>query len=147
MRVFWINTTNDCNLNCLYCYQKEKGNEHLDLNQIDLIINEIKGFSDQEIHINFFGGEPLINFPVIEKIVQELSKLRTKKIIYSMTTNLTILNKKIIDFIIKNNFRISVSIDGDETSYNSGRFKEGSKVNYHNIVLNNLKKFTDLNYP
>jgi len=146
MKLFWINTTEDCNLNCVYCYQKEKQNKYLDLNKINKIVNMINTY-EENIVINFFGGEPLLNFSVIEKTITEIKKRKMNNVAFSITTNLSILTSRAFHFLTKNNVSISISLDGCEESYTSGRFSKKVKVNYFKVVMKNLNKFIEIKYP
>lgn len=69
------------------------------------------------ISIGFYGGEPLLNFKLIKNVVEYTKSLSTPflKFQYLMTTNGILLDKH-IDYIIKNNFYIMISLDGDRKS-------------------------------
>ena len=60
--------------------------------------------------INFYGGEPLLEFEKIKKIVN-LVKTINPAISFSMTTSGSLLNEKTCDFLISNNFKLAVSLD------------------------------------
>jgi uncharacterized protein len=124
-------TTKNCNLNCKYCYEhnnKENGNmgsyiEDKTLNKIkDSILN-----SNEDIHlIQFHGGEPLLNFKLIKRFVQEIEKIKGNSIVsYGLTTNGTIWNDEINTFFTKykESFsgNISISIDGNFKNHNKNR--------------------------
>lgn len=124
-------TTKNCNLNCKYCYEhdnKENGNmssyiEDKTLNNIKKSISN----SNEDMHlVQFHGGEPLLNFKLIQKFVEEIEKIKGNSTIqYGLTTNGTIWNTQMDEFF-KNHRKsfsgyISISIDGDIQTHNKNR--------------------------
>lgn len=98
----WVTTS--CNFSCKYCYEGEK-KKSFDLskptlnNLITHIIQEIKDV-DEEIIIEFHGGEPLLNFPLIEYTVNKINCIFPKnKKRYGITTNAYYLDEKKADFL------------------------------------------------
>jgi len=124
--------TEKCNLNCVYCTYGElyTGNEERQRSKRSLrkedaiklleylypVWNERdqSGVS-QQIKIGFYGGEPLMNFPLIEKVVLWAKKNTTSqlKFRFQMTTNGLHLGRY-IEFLVKNDFIINISFDGNE---------------------------------
>lgn len=126
-----------CNLKCIYCYG-EHGTygasscpamtEERALLTVDWLIEKSGNFKYLNIH--FFGGEPFINFPLIKKIV-EYSQRRGnesgKIFIYTVTTNGTLLDDEIINFLHKHSFKVLVSFDGDKETQDRQRpFPDGT---------------------
>lgn len=143
-----LNLSDDCNLNCIYCYAKKYFN-NLNITQktIDKLISKFF-LSDKIYSVNkivFFGGEPLLNVTALEYFLAEIEKLfKLKKIpnipIYSVITNGTIYNDKISRLLKDNNIGVIVSIDGPKDLQNFQRpFKNSNKSSF-NIVSNNIKK-------
>ena len=146
--------TEKCNLNCKYCGLSEqlyqtydvRKNRDLPFKKAQLIIDHLLNLwrdnpvSDTSLRfaVSFYGGEPLINFPLIKKIIDyvEQSDVIGRKIHYSMTTNAMLLHKH-IDFLAKKNFNLLVSLDGDEQSQ-SYRVDYSGK-NSFNQVFSNVK--------
>ena len=61
------------------------------------------------------GGEPLVNFPAIQQIIEEAKLLNKNKkldLMFNMTTNATLIHKY-IDFIVENNIELLISFDGN----------------------------------
>ena len=122
--------TDACNLRCKYCgyadfYQgyDERINKMLPFKKVQLIIDYlhdlwrksyVKGTSFP-ISISFYGGEPLLNVPLIKQIISYLESLDFvgKKYFYNMTTNAMLLDKY-MDFIVEKDIRLLISLDGDE---------------------------------
>ncbi len=124
-----------CNLSCVYCYgidgeygSKGKMNEEVAFKGVDYLLKQ--SGTVKNISITFFGGEPLLNFPIIKKVVsyskKEAQKAK-KNISFSITTNGTKFNDEINSYLNDNNFGVLVSFDGDEEIQNKNRpYKNGS---------------------
>ncbi len=110
--------TENCNLRCDYCFVKDKDsfnsmNDETALKSIDFLIKESKW--EKSLSILFFGGEPLLKFDLIKKVVgYSLENVRkaNKKINFSMTTNGTLFDKEKAIFCKEHNIRYMLSIDG-----------------------------------
>jgi sulfatase maturation enzyme AslB (radical SAM superfamily) len=65
--------THDCNLSCVYCYQKHRKGERMDFEtarrSIDWIFTHVPDYADA-VEISFIGGEPLLEFPLIKEVTQ-----------------------------------------------------------------------------
>ncbi len=148
-------TTNQCNLNCSYCFEK--------VNQIDKSLKlDIKTFKDgihfflsnfmhsSIINIGFFGGEPLLNFPFVKEAVDFLEEVERNdkcQFTYSITTNGTLLNsKEIVDFLVSNNFSVTVSIDGNQKEHDKNRVFLNGAGSYQKIIQNvkELSKYVEI---
>ncbi len=120
-----INLTNQCNLSCQYCY--EFGEDKVATPDgkpkfmdwptaqasVDHLFNESAG--RKAIHITFFGGETLMNFPLLKKVVEYAQKKAGEEgryVDFSLTTNATLLTDAIIEFLSSNSIGVTVSIDG-----------------------------------
>jgi len=93
--------------------------------------------------VGFFGGEPLMKWQLIKDIVAYTNKKAKRyKFVpnYVLSTNGTIINNKILDFLKQNNFRISFSLDGDVENHNMNRKCIDGK-NRFNDILDNLEKY------
>ena len=120
-----LNLTNQCNLSCKYCYEygedkvatpdgKPKFMSPETANQsVDYFFQESAGRSG--VHITFFGGETLMNFPLLKHVVTyatEKAKFEGRSVDFSLTTNATLLTPAIIEFLAENRIGVTVSIDG-----------------------------------
>lgn len=133
--------TEGCNLNCEYCgygenyidtkYRPRGRNANLNWETAKPLIDyylSIWNSSDQsDYYVSFYGGEPLLNFQVIRQITDymEENKSDTISIHYNMTTNGVLLHKY-IDFLAKHDFRVGVSLDGDEKANVFRQDKKGN---------------------
>lgn len=111
----------DCNLRCEYCFAGKgdygKGRTLMTYETgkqaIDFLIQ--KSANRRNLEIDFFGGEPLMNFDVVKQIVEygrEQEKLHDKNIRFTITTNGTLLTDDKIDFINEQMYNVVLSVDG-----------------------------------
>lgn len=122
--------TDACNLRCFYCGYGELYDDYDHRASINLSFTKCRNIIDylvkiwmnapsvsykQQCLISFYGGEPLLNVPLISKIIHYIEKLSdTGRVFkYSMTTNAVLLDKY-IDFLVNNQFKLLISLDGDE---------------------------------
>lgn len=142
----WL--TEKCNMNCKYCYENTnrdtKGlRRELDLKTADKIISFII-CNDCE-RVVFHGGEPLLNFNILEYITHELVSV-CPDVRLSLTTNGTIWDERIENYFkkYKRNYQygLSVSLDGDEYVHNLNRIFCDKKGTF-TTVINTIK---ELNY-
>jgi len=123
-----------CNHRCRYCYVGD--NDALDKGlmpwevakqAVDLIFR--RAGQAEQINITFFGGEPLLNKPVLRKTIRYSQRLGTeqgKRVRYSLTTNGTLLDDEIIGYIKRYNFGLMVSLDGPKEVHDRMRpFADG----------------------
>ncbi|MFT4297900.1 MAG: radical SAM protein, partial [Candidatus Woesearchaeota archaeon] len=122
--------TYKCNLNCKYC-PTLKLNKNISLKTAKKAINLIK-----PTEIKFFGGEPLLEWSKVQKIVNNTNCR------YELTTNGILLNKQKLEFMKRNNFELRVSIDGDSKTQESER-----RIASDNLIkkLKNYKKYVIIN--
>ena len=125
-----IMVTQTCNLACVYCYAgggsygqptKMQKTDNA-LLAIDQLIEKSGRRSD--LQITLFGGEPLLNVPLIHRIVQyaeEQGALHRKRFSYSITTNGTLVTEEIARFFRKHRFSVLVSFDGVEWYHDKHR--------------------------
>ncbi len=123
MPVVKIFSTNKCNARCYYCF--EEGIKQLEMtsevaSQTAKFI--IDNYPDKHIQINWFGGEPLLNFSVIESITLQLVEagftLKTH-----VTTNGSLITQQKIDFLKKYYETVSIQVTIDEIGEQYGRIK------------------------
>lgn len=118
----------NCNLACKYCYcgtcrdSPSQGlmTENIARQAITWLF--AASGKSETVNITFFGGEPLLNKPVLRSAIeysQQLAAMHGKKVYYSMTTNGTLLDDEVIGFIKRYNFGLMVSLDGPRELHNS----------------------------
>ncbi len=156
-----LEVTERCNLNCKYCTYSEnfnwferRTNKDMDYKNaiafVDYFINKSETNLNQsyikELEIGFYGGEPLMNFFLIKKIVRYVKgkELKKTRIVFGMTTNAILLDKY-IDFLVENEFSLLISLDGNE-KHNSYRVFHNNEPAFDFIKKNVLmlyNKFPD----
>jgi len=135
-----IMMTNDCNLRCVYCYQNHKRNhlEGEDLEKVKKFINEIVK-NKKIVNILYFGGEPLLNTPAIEKLhfhTEELSKIHDFQYNPKISTNGYSIDKN-ISLFEKINFKtIRISLDGSEERHDQLRRTKNNGCTFRRILDN-----------
>jgi uncharacterized protein len=142
-----LNTTNQCNLACTYCYEysedkiaQSAGKEKFMSREIaeasvEMLIKE--SAHRPNLHVTFFGGETLLNFSVMRSTV-EYAKRRGeevgKNVEFSLTTNGTLLTEEIVDFLAEHRIGVTVSMDGDKELNDRQRVFHDGKGSYDVIV-------------
>ncbi len=138
--------SHNCNLYCRYCFaRKEEGyrTPHMSWDvgkkAVDFLLeNEVGRYRE----IDFFGGEPLLNFPVIKEIVayaREKSQAKGQIFGFTLTTNALLLNDEIIDFLNNEGIDVILSLDGRPQVHDLMRSFKNGKGSYE-VVMKNIKK-------
>lgn len=139
----YLCVSNCCNAKCTYCfanqgdYGKQQGVMRIDVaeSSIDAFMKYVP--KENDVIINFFGGEPLLAYDTIVHTCKYLEEnYATRKIEYHITTNGTLLNKEIIDFLAEKDFRVVVSIDGGAAVQNSQRPLSDGRDSYLEVTKN-----------
>ena len=120
-RICMLMITHACNLNCSYCYESHKQKAYMEFNLAkDIISREaqfIKGSNDfNELEIDFMGGEPLMNFPLIKAVVEWLEKdVISVPWVCFASTNGTLLSDEIKAWLRmhKDSIMLAASYDGN----------------------------------
>jgi uncharacterized protein len=146
-----LNISHDCNLKCTYCFaqqgdfggKRELMSFETGKNALDFLVRESK--ARQFLEVDFFGGEPLMNFKVVKKLVEygrELEKKHNKQIRFTITTNGVLLDDEKIDFINKEMHNVVLSIDGRKEVNDRLRLTVNNKGSY-DIIVPNYKKLVE----
>jgi uncharacterized protein len=142
-----LNTTNQCNLACGYCY--EYSGDKISSTEgkpkfmsspiaqaaIDTLMKESVGRT--ALHVTFFGGETLLNYPLMKESVEYAraqASAAGKTVDFSLTTNATLLTEEIADFLAENRIGVTVSIDGDKELHDRMRVFHSGKGSYDVIA-------------
>lgn len=114
--------TNQCNMDCTYCYERNKMVRSISYDVLDDIVNFIvdqqRSCSDKTVSVVTHGGEPLIEFDKIQYFIKRLDE-KVKNVQYIITTNATLLTDLMIDFLSQHYSEISVSIDGIQSAHDA----------------------------
>lgn len=114
MRNLCVILTAQCNLRCSYCYQNAKKSRSMDWDTLETALELVLGSQHRELKVNFVGGEPLLEFPMISRAVEYIEEKRApeKRVNYSISTNGTLLKTEIAAFFAKHHFDTQISFDG-----------------------------------
>lgn len=139
--------TQSCNLRCVYCYgdggaygRGSDMDEATAFRAVDWLI-EHSG-TRKNIYIGFFGGEPFLRFLLMQTVAaygERQAAAAGKKVGFHATTNATVLNDEMIDFIQDRNMALQVSIDGPREIHDAQRPDTSGAGSYDSIVPN-IKK-------
>ncbi len=137
----------ECPFRCKYCihfansehyYNPEKFmSEEVAKISIDNYMSIVLSDGIDEAYINFGGGEPLLNWPVIRRLLPYIDGYRQKysqKIRTSINTNLSLLTPEIAKDLIKYNVEIAASLDGTQKGNDAVRLTKDLKGTYDSIV-------------
>ena len=142
-----LNVTNQCNLSCKYCY--EFGEDKLANSEgkakfmpvetaqeaVDYLLANSPG--RRSVHVTFFGGETLLNFDVMRGAVQYAvlrAKEVGKQIDFSLTTNGTLLNERVIEFLAEYRIGVTISLEGDREMNDQFRVFHDGRGSYDVIA-------------
>ncbi len=143
VKALCLHIAHDCNLKCKYCFAEEgeyHGHRSLMSSKvgkaaIDFLIKA--SGKRRNLEVDFFGGEPLMNFGVVKEIVEygrEQEKLYNKNFRFTITTNGILLDDDVIDYINKNMHNVVISLDGRKEINDMMRPRAGGQGSYDVIV-------------
>ena len=131
--IAWVDllVTEDCNLFCKYCFHKAKP-EKMSPAMAVTAIKFLKPQSEENLIINFFGGEPFLNPSAIKAVIAHVDSLNLKYR-FGICTNGTIFDEELLEILKSKKASIQVSLDGDKETHNANRGK-------HEETVTNIKK-------
>lgn len=152
VKALCLHVSHDCNLACKYCFAQE-GEYHQSKRELmsyevgkqalDYLVTN--SGSRHNLEIDFFGGEPLMNFDVVKKLVEygrSIEDKYDKKFRFTLTTNGVLLNDEILDFANKEMSNLVLSIDGRKQIHDLMRPFRGGQGSY-DAIIDKLKKAAD----
>ncbi len=151
VKAMCLHVAHDCNLRCKYCFASTgdfgEGRKLLDFETgkkaIDFLIEKSAGRHNLEL--DFFGGEPLMNFEVVKQIVEyarSLEKKHQKCFRFTITTNGMLLDDAKIDYINREMSNVVLSIDGRPAVNDRMRPCINGKGSY-DIILDKYKRLVE----
>ena len=152
VKALCLHIAHDCNLACKYCFAGE-GEYHGDRSMmsfevgkkaIDFLIQN--SGSRKNLEVDFFGGEPLMNFDVVKQIVayaREQEKEANKNFRFTLTTNGVLLDDETIEYINQNMHNVVLSIDGRKEVHDRMRPTSNGKGSYQ-LILEQFLKMADV---
>lgn len=141
-----VNVAQVCNLRCRYCYTREGRFEFDTIEKTRLSPHEARRL----VHLarrwfpratvqcfHFYGGEPLINFPAIQALVEETKTVQGDcRFEFAITTNGTLLGPAIADFLDEHRFVVFFSIDGPANVHNQFRIFDDGQGSFDMVERN-----------
>ena len=136
-----LNIAHDCNLRCKYCFasqgdydthRRELMSFDVAKHAVDLLIKSTEG-KRQHCEIDFFGGEPLMNFDVVKQTIsyiREQEKIHDKVFKLSLTTNGMLLDPEKVKYLTDNHISLILSLDGRPEVHDRMRPNAGGKGSY-----------------
>lgn len=146
IKTMYLCVTNCCNLGCSYCFinNQKKNNSNMDNMNEEIALLSLEKYAEY-LRINnfsgkvvFYGGEPLIKWNLIKKCV-EISRERKYPISFSIITNGTLLEEKMINFFKENNVNIGISIDGPKEINDKNRKYVSSNKSVYDDIFRKIK--------
>jgi len=143
VKALCLHVAHDCNLACQYCfakegeYQGERGlmSPEVGMKAIDFLI--ANSGNRRNLEVDFFGGEPLLNWDVVKAIVaygRAQEQIHQKNLRFTLTTNGVLLNRKVQEFVNREMDNVVLSLDGRKEINDCLRPFPGGKGSYDFIV-------------
>ncbi len=149
VKALCLHIAHDCNLACKYCFAEE-GEYHgrralmsLEVGKKALDFLIANSGSRRNLEVDFFGGEPLMNWEVVKELVN-YGRLKeaeyNKRFRFTLTTNGVLLNDEIMEFCNKEMSNVVLSLDGRKEIHDFMRPSRNGKGSY-DIIVPKFQKF------
>lgn len=151
VKALCLHIAHDCNLACRYCFAEEgEYHGHRELmtyetgkQALDFLI--ANSGSRRNLEVDFFGGEPTMNWQVVKDLVaygRSQEEAHNKKFRFTLTTNGVLLNDEIMEFANKECANVVMSVDGRKEVHDFMRPFRNGKGSY-DLIMPKFKKFAD----
>lgn len=148
VKAICLHVAHDCNLACKYCfagkgeYDGPKGLMSFETGKraLDFLIEQ--SGTRRNLEVDFFGGEPLLNWEVCKKLVaygREQEKKHNKNFRFTLTTNGLLINDDVIDFCNKEMANVVLSLDGRKITNDAMRVSANGTGSY-DLIIDKFKK-------
>ena len=143
VKALCLHIAHTCNLNCSYCFASQ-GNYHgeravmsfeVGKQALDFLVENSKG--RRNLEVDFFGGEPLLNFDVVKQLVEyarSIEKEKGKNFRFTLTTNGILIDDEVIDFANREMSNVVLSLDGRKEIHDRFRVDYAGKGSWDRIV-------------
>lgn len=152
--VFEVTTA--CNFRCEYCIysgmyegMQTLSDDYLTFDKARKILDYLsdiwttgKRINKKPIYIGFYGGEPLMNFPLVKQVVEYIERNWKWRVIFTMTTNAYLLDKY-MEFLQQKDFFLTISLDGDQECNKLRKTKSGRET--YSKVFANIMRLKEYN--
>ncbi len=151
VKALCLHIAHDCNLACQYCFAGE-GEYHgrralmsFDVGKAALDFLIAHSGARRNLEVDFFGGEPLMNWQVVKDLVaygREQEKLHDKKFRFTLTTNGVLLDDEVMEFCNREMGNVVLSIDGRKEVHDEMRpFRKGAGS--YDLIVPKFQKFAE----
>lgn len=148
IKAMCLHIAHDCNLACKYCFAGEGeycGDRSLMSFEVgkqafDFLI--ANSGTRKNLEVDFFGGEPLMNFEVVKQLVayaREQEKIHNKNFRFTLTTNGVLLDEEVMEFANKEMYNVVLSLDGRKETNDKMRVSRNGKGSY-DLILPKFKE-------
>ena len=151
VKALCLHIAHDCNLACQYCFAEE-GEYHgrralmsfeVGKKALDFLI--ANSGSRRNLEVDFFGGEPLMNWQVVKDLVRygrEQEKIHNKNFRFTLTTNGVLLNDEVMEFCNREMGNVVLSMDGRKEVHDKMRPFRNGKGSY-DLIVPKFQKFAE----
>lgn len=151
VKALCLHIAHDCNLACKYCFAEE-GEYHgrralmsfeVGKKALDFLV--ANSGSRVNLEVDFFGGEPLMNWEVVKQLVEygrSIEKVNNKKFRFTLTTNGVLLNDEIMEYLNKEMSNVVLSLDGRKEVNDRMRPFRTGKGSY-DLIVPKFQKLAD----
>ena len=142
-----LQVTQGCNLRCKYCIYSEDINVHqrshsnkrmnweIAKRSVEFLLEH--SVDSHKVNIGFYGGEPLLEFPLIKRTVKYAKELFDgKKISFALTTNGTLLTDEILAFFEEEDIHLVISLDGPKAIHDKSRVFPDGQGSFDTVIKN-----------
>lgn len=149
LKAICLHVAHDCNLACKYCfagkgeYDGPRGLMSFETGKraLDFLVEQ--SGTRHNLEVDFFGGEPLLNWDVCKKLVEygrSIEKKYDKNFRFTVTTNGVLLNDEIMEFCNKEMGNVVLSLDGRKETHDRLRITRKNTGSY-DMIIDKFKKF------
>ena len=152
-----LELTQNCNFRCKYCsysgnYLYMRKHKNLSMSweiarksidyYCDILFSQERTKKNRTVSVGFYGGEPLLEFSLIKKCINYINK-KIKNTNFNkfflITSNGSLINDEILDYLIKTNIELNISLDGPKMEHNKYRIYKNGRGSF-NKVWENITK-------
>jgi uncharacterized protein len=145
MKSMTLALTEQCNLRCKYCgymskyldnsYIQKEMSKDIAFRAIDILMEN--SYESELCNVGFYGGEPLLRLDLIKECVTYIKeKYPFRKPSYNIVTNAVLLNENVADFLIENDIKINISLDGPTEKLNKYRVFGNGESSFDKVFEN-----------
>lgn len=154
LRNIYLVISQGCNLSCSYCYARGGdfglGEAFMGRKTMEKALERLLPLAEGKCNISFFGGEPLLNIPLMEATVdygRRMKEERGIELTYSLTTNGTAFGKETMPFLKGHISYIAVSLDGPQGVTDANRRYRGNDKSVYGNAVEGIRMLKEAGIP